>query len=207
MLPDTTKQKIKVYYTCLWVSIAVLVALIVFSILGIQINRHTQDANQPLTIFGKALLELSYLTVPAVYGVFASIPLLKLNKGKNVGSRFFIAMLPIGIICSLIAWFANGLSHVDCGDYCSPSTPSYALINLTFYIGLAINIILPSLAIYKISKLDGNPHAATAVIKKLVIIILTLGILIGGAIGWSNYRNAHQVQCSDGNYYWNSCKN
>jgi magnesium-transporting ATPase (P-type) len=204
---QTTKSKIRLFQICLWISLAIIVALILsLKLTSLFPGSHPPGDTYDLNYnwFSKIQLALIFVIVPALYGTFAWIPIRNLKRGKVVKSRFFIGIIPIGVINALIMAALAGFTHIDCGNDCGPDVPSHTLILTSFLVALLLTFVLPVLAMVKLEKLNGNPHATAQVLKKTILVIVILVAIVGSLIGWSDYRNAHQIDCN-GTYKWFKC--
>ncbi len=155
---EVIEQKVRLFQWCLWTSIAViasLIALLVLTHLFPGGHPPNDPYDQYMTWYAKVQFVMAFLLVPALYGALAWIPIKHLRNGKTVKSKFFIGIIPVGIVSSCIGYLGSGLGHLDCGNGCGSDVPSYQLMLVAFLIALTITTIGPILAVVRLGKLNG----------------------------------------------------
>jgi hypothetical protein len=147
--------KLILFRRCVSLSLAIVFCFIIFAALAIKFPAHTTASDpygEGLTLYGKILLVLSFVLVPALYGTFAWIPIRKIRNGGQVGGAFFRVLSVLGILSTAIGYLLAGIPRIDCGNVCGPGVSS-TLLNVTaVLLTLTVTVCGPIFALSKIHK-------------------------------------------------------
>lgn len=191
---QTVLLKISVFRTCLCISLAIICclgALIVLTHLFPGKSVDQFSINQSITWYAKIQFVLAFMLAPAIYGMFARVPINHLRQGQVVKGMFFIGLMIIGVLSAFVCLAVTDFSHIDCGNGCSADTPSYQLIFTAFFVSLTVTIVGPILAIIRLGRLDNTPNMIGKVVRKSIITVAAITVVIAGIIAWNKYQNAH----------------
>lgn len=104
---------------------------------------------------------LTFLLVPAIYGLFSLQVLRRLNKGESSsGIGFFVGAVIIGVIVAFGAFVSFTIGgRFDCGNYCDADVPSQTAGNIMAALSLVFLVIPPILILSKLRAVNRSSNS------------------------------------------------